>query len=222
MSPVFPLESLPTSLSQTLEIRVKSRVKTGRPAQGQRGGTGRRHRYLSGPAGCIWPAARPGALGARRPSCALLSAASGAPPSPAAPQGPRGPWETRAAPGRRQPAPPSARTSTRRYSWLRRAKRSACERKGGAAACSRGASGHTGYRKGGGGLSPNPRSPRPARRVQASGLATRSPEPGGHRTRVRAHIACLLGEPHPVPVGRTETLSSALIGRKNFFCFSLV
>lgn len=187
MSPVFPLQSLPTSLSRTLE----SRVKTGRAAQGQRGGTGRRHRYLSGPAGCIWPAARPGALGARRPSCALLSAASGAPPSPAAPQGPRGPRETRAAPGRRQPARPSARTSTRRYSWLRRAKRSGCERKGGAAARSRGASGHMGYRKGG--LSPNPRSPRPARRVQAPGLAERRPEPGGHGARVRAHIACLFG-----------------------------
>lgn len=31
-----------------------------------------------------------------------------------------------------------------------------------------------------------------------------------------------LGEPHPAPAGRTETPSSALIGRKNFFCFSLV
>lgn len=165
----------------------ESRVKTGRPAQGQRGGTGRRHRYLSGPAGCIWPAARPGALAARRPSCALLSAASGAPPSPAAPQGPRGPRETQAAPGRRQPAPPSARTSTRRYSWLRRAKRSRCERKGGAAACSRGGSGRTGYRKRG--LSPKPRSLRLARRgastrarqAQTGARWAQGARPGAHR-----------------------------------------
>lgn len=82
---------------------------------------GRRHRYLSGSAGCIWPAARPGVRGARCPPSAPPSAASGAPP-PAVPRGPQRPPEARAAPGRPPPAPPSARTGTRRCSWLRRAK----------------------------------------------------------------------------------------------------
>lgn len=122
----------PPSARQTLE----KRVRTGSPAQGQKRGMGRWHRYLSGHAGCIWSAVRPGKLGARRPSSALPSAASGAPPRPAAPQDPRGPPEAPAAPGRPPPVPPSARTGTRRCSWLRRAKGSGCESKGGPSACS--------------------------------------------------------------------------------------
>lgn len=78
--------------------------------------------YLSGPAGCTWPAVLPDALGAHRPPSARPSAASGAPPPPAAPLGPPGRSQVRAARGRPPPVPPAARTGTRRGSWLRRAK----------------------------------------------------------------------------------------------------
>ena len=98
----------------------------------QKGGTERQPAYLSEPAGCTWPAARPGVLGARRPPSAPPSAASGAPPPPAAPEGPWGPREASAAPGRPPPGPPSASTGTRRGSWLRGAEGRGRERKGGA------------------------------------------------------------------------------------------
>lgn len=147
--------------------------------------------YLSGPAGCIWPAARPGALGAHHPPSALPSAVSGAPPHPAAPQGLRGPREAPAAPGRPPPVPPPTRTGTRRCSWLRRAKGATVNEKVKQLYALRRVGAPRVSRRG---LSPNPRCSRPARLVQAPGFAKRRPEPSGHRTRVRAHPACLLGE----------------------------
>lgn len=85
--------------------------------------------YLFEPAGCIWPAARPGALGTRRLPFAPPSAAAGAPPPPV-PRGPRSPREAPAAPGCLPPGPPSAHTGTSRRSWLRGAEERGCERKG--------------------------------------------------------------------------------------------
>lgn len=158
------------------------------------------HPYLSGPAGCTWPAARPGALGARRPPSALPSAASGAPPPRAAPLGPPGPPQVWAAPGRPPPVPPAARTGTRRRSWLQRAKRRGVNEKvvwgGGHRGLSRRLQAPRVRTRG---LRPKARGSRPASLVQTRGLARRRREPSGHSTRVRAHPVCLLGEPHPVP-----------------------